>query len=368
MPDIPLSEMVTFSPNKNIPIHRWFYYREGYSKAFVDWCVEHYKLNGPVLDPFCGVGTTLLACKEGNIPSLGCDVSPLARFVSETKTRNYHLEELQTEFSKLKQSKFDFPREGRVDSWTAKRFNPQTFRELLFVKHYVQEEMKNNPLQDLALLALIDSTLRASNVERMGASLRRSSSKGYKPIRKFWLQKLEYLLKDLKKSELRGPEPLIYDDDARQLKRIEDESIASIITSPPYLNKIEYASAYKLELALFFEEPKTQLRSFVGDEMRSTHSNSESDLPVVDAYLKDMDKCFKQMFRVLTTGGKAVINVAGACFPDRVVKSDEVLMEIAVQNGFEVSDDLVARTIDCFKRHSGFVGKVNERVFVVIKK
>lgn len=366
MDRISLSEMVTFSPNKNIPIHRWFYYREGYSKAFVDWCIDHYSLKGPILDPFCGVGTTLLACKERGIPSIGCDVSPLARFVSETKMRNYTVEELQDAFQKLKQIKFDFPREGRVDSWFAKRFNAQTFRELMVVKHFVEKEMKGNPLQSLSLLALIDSTLRASNVERMGASLRRTESKGYKPIRKFWLQKLEYMLKDLKKSELSGPEPLILDDDARQLRHIESESVHSIITSPPYLNKIEYASAYKLELAIFFEEPKTQLRSFVGDDMRNGESDSE--LPIVDAYIKDMEKCFNQFERVLIPNGKAVINVAGACFPDRVVKSDDLLMAIAQEHGFSLVENIVARTIDCHKRHSGFVGKVNERVFVLEKK
>lgn len=366
MPALSLSEMVTFSPNKNIPIHRWFYYREGYSKAFVEWALKTYKLEGPVLDPFCGVGTTLLACKENNIQAYGCDVSPLARFVAQTKTRNYELEELQKEFSEIKKMEFSFPREGRVESWVAKRFNAQTFRELVFMKDFVSRELKKSPLHDIALLALIDSTLRASNVERMGASLRRSTSKGYKPIKKFWLQKMDFMLKDLKKTPNTGPEPEIFEDDARQLKHFANESVSSIITSPPYLNKIEYASAYKLELALFFEEPKTQLRSFVGENV--SERNVESDLPIVDAYMHDMEKCLKQMFRVLTNEGKAVINVAGGAFPDRIVKSDEMLIERAIEHGFEVEDNLVARTIDAYQRHSGFVGKVNERVFVLVKK
>lgn len=366
MSQLSLSEMVTFSPNKNIPIHRWFYYREGYSKAFVEWSLKKYDLEGPVLDPFCGVGTTLLACKENNVQAYGCDVSPLARFVAHTKTRNYELEELQKEFSEIKKMEFKFPREGKVESWVAKRFNSQTFRELLFMKHFVEKEMKKSPLYDIALLALIDSTLRASNVERMGASLRRSTNKGYKPIKKFWLQKMDFMLKDLKKSLNEGPEPEIFEDDARVLRHFANESVSSVITSPPYLNKIEYASAYKLELALFFEEPKTQLRSFVGENVKEREV--ESDLPIVDAYMHDMEKCLKQMYRVLTPNGKAVINVAGGAFPDRIVKSDEMLVERAIEQGFDVEDNIVARTIDAYQRHSGFVGKVNERVFVLVKK
>lgn len=366
MASLSLSEMVTFSPNKNIPVHRWFYYREGYSKAFVEWALKQYHLDGPILDPFCGVGTTLLTCKENNIQAYGCDVSPLARFVAQTKTRNYELEELLKEFSEIKKMEFKFPREGRVESWVAKRFNAQTFRELLHMKNFVEKEMKKSPLHGIALLALIDSTLRASNVERMGASLRRSNNKGYKPIKKFWLQKMDFMLKDLKKSEVVGPEPEIFEDDARVLRHFANESVSSIITSPPYLNKIEYASAYKLELALFFEEPKTQLRSFVGENVKGREV--ESDLPIVDAYMHDMEKCLKQMYRVLTNEGKAVINVAGGAFPDRIVKSDELLVERAIAQGFEVEDNIVARTIDAYQRHSGFVGKVNERVFVLVKK
>ncbi len=366
MTAFPLSELVTFSPNKNIPIHRWFYYREGYSKPFVEWAIQNYSLEGPVLDPFCGVGTTLLACKENGLDSIGCDVSPLARFVSETKTRDYDLAELKEEFSSLKKTEFDFPREGRVDSWVAKRFHNQTFRELLTVKKFLDHEYKKSPLHDLALLALIDSTLRASNVERMGASLRRSSSKGYKPIKKFWFQKLEFMLKDLQKAQILGHVPQIIEDDARMLKKLGKSSISSVITSPPYLNKIEYASAYKLELALFFEDPKTQLRSFVGKDVHDTAGGS--DLPIVDAYMKDMSQVLKQLHRVLVPGGKAVINVAGGAFPDRVVHSDAMLVDASLEMGFELVDNIVARTLDAYQRHSGFVGKTNERVFVIQKE
>ncbi|MFH0970237.1 MAG: DNA methyltransferase [Candidatus Diapherotrites archaeon] len=362
---IPLSQMVTFSPNKNIPIHRWFYYREGFSKAFVDWAIETYSLSSPVLDPFCGVGTTLLACKENSLSSIGCDVSPLGRFVSQTKTRNYDIVELQKEFSLLKKIDFSSLHEIKLESWVAKRFHPRSFRELVTVKKFLNHEYKKNPLHDIALLALIDQTLRVSNVKRMGASLRRVK-KGYLPVKKFWLKKIELMLKDLKKSPSLGIESVVLDDDARLLRKVDTASISSIITSPPYLNKIEYASAYKLELALFFDEPKTQLRSFVGENVHD--SNGESALPIVDAYMQDMEKCLKQMHRVLVESGKAVINVAGGAFPDRIVNSDELLLEKAIELGFTVEDNHVARTLDAYHRHSGFVGKTTERVFVIKKE
>src|SRR3989344_4676176 len=98
-----LAEWVSFVPNKTKPIHNWLYYKEGFSEEFVHWALREFELQAPVLDPFCGVGTTLLACKKKGVPSIGTDVSPLAVLASQAKTRAYDWKELQNEFEKLKQ-------------------------------------------------------------------------------------------------------------------------------------------------------------------------------------------------------------------------------------------------------------------------
>jgi hypothetical protein len=52
-----------FSDNRSLPIHRWVPWIAGYSAAFVDDVLSVYIPAGKtalVLDPFCGVGTTLL--------------------------------------------------------------------------------------------------------------------------------------------------------------------------------------------------------------------------------------------------------------------------------------------------------------------
>ncbi|MEK7728623.1 MAG: hypothetical protein AAB354_09430, partial [candidate division KSB1 bacterium] len=52
-----------FADNKSLPIHRWSPWIAGYSASFVDDVIAAYLPNRKaalVLDPFCGVGTTLL--------------------------------------------------------------------------------------------------------------------------------------------------------------------------------------------------------------------------------------------------------------------------------------------------------------------
>ena len=53
-----------FGDNMSLPIHRWYRYSAGFSADWVRWLV-HERCNNldtfSVLDPFSGVGTTLLA-------------------------------------------------------------------------------------------------------------------------------------------------------------------------------------------------------------------------------------------------------------------------------------------------------------------
>ncbi|UCD02785.1 MAG: hypothetical protein JSV63_03305 [Candidatus Aenigmatarchaeota archaeon] len=85
--------LATFIPNKKLPIYNWFYYKEGYSRDLVFRLIDRFRIGhgDTVLDPFCGVGTTMLACKQKGIRSIGFDVQPPAIFSSMVKTSDYYL-------------------------------------------------------------------------------------------------------------------------------------------------------------------------------------------------------------------------------------------------------------------------------------
>lgn len=69
--------LVNFSQIKDEPIHRWFYYQEGYSPRLVENILEHLNLTGDdifVFDPFAGSGTTLLTAKHLKNKSLEIEI------------------------------------------------------------------------------------------------------------------------------------------------------------------------------------------------------------------------------------------------------------------------------------------------------
>jgi len=65
-----------FGRNKELPVHRWVPWIAGFSAQFVDDCLSKYlPANGKascwVLDPFAGVGTTLVQAYTQGLNVLG---------------------------------------------------------------------------------------------------------------------------------------------------------------------------------------------------------------------------------------------------------------------------------------------------------
>jgi len=357
-----LHDLVTFVPNKGEPIHNWFYYKEGYSRKFVEWAVEEFELKEPVVDPFCGVGTTLLTCKQLGLKSSGFDVSPMAAFVSEAKTRDYDLEKLEKALNGFRELK---PRQaGKFSNKAIRRlFREKQLDDIYFFYKKV-DEISDERTRAFFLLALIDTTGRVANVVKVGGSLKKQK-KPDMPVKKLFLGKVKKMILDLKRDSPKGLEPKVFEGDARQV-RLEPNTVGCVVTSPPYLNKIEYTSVYKMELGLFFKEQETKLRAHIQD--RATGRDSETKLPLMaKAYFDDMRKVLENMFYYLKPGGKAIIVVGGGCFPYEVVESDDILIEEAEKIGFKKLNKIVARNVMCMRNRSTKVGTVRESVLVLEK-
>lgn len=357
-----LYELVTFVPNKAEPIHNWFYYKEGFSRKFVEWAIGEFELKEPIVDPFSGVGTTLLTCKQLGLESKGFDVSPLASFVSGAKTRDYDTGKLGEELEKFRALK---PRQvGKFPNKAIRRLFREKQLDDVFFYYKKIGEIADERVNAFFLLALIDTTSRVANVVKVGGSLRKQK-KPSMPVKKLFLGKVKKMIIDLKRSNPKGPEPEVFQGDARTVK-LEENSVGAVITSPPYLNKIEYTSVYKMELGLFFKEQETRLRAHIQD--RAMGRDSETQLPLMaKAYFEDLARVLENMFHYLKPGGKAIIVVGGGCFPYEVVESDDILIKEAEKIGFKKLDKIVARKYLCMRNRSTKVGTVRESVLILEK-
>jgi len=361
-----LKKLVTFIPNKKEPIHNWYYFKEGFSKQLIDILIDKFNLdnNSIVSDPFCGVGTTLLTCKQRGIKSIGFDVSPFFVFVSKVKTRDYDLEELKNFISLSLKWKFERPKKLLKYKFIRKAFSKYVLEDFVFYLSKINE-IEDEYIHDFFLLALIDSVMSSSYVFKDGAFVR-IIKRNVPPLKKFFKYKIKKMFKDLKKLNLKPIETRVEEGDARNLE-IEDQSVDCVITSPPYLNRIEYTKIYRIEETLL-GFPKTEIRSYISYRVEDIDFNLYPNFPpIAKAYFNDMSQALKEMYRVCKDKSKIAIVVGGGCFPDRVIETDRILAELAEKIGFNINNILVARNSWCTRARTIKVGEIKESIIIMEK-
>lgn len=366
-PRFEYADLVTFTQNKTTPTYNWFYYKEGFSRDLVWKTLEELKIEkgSTVLDPFCGTGTTLLAAKQAGYNSIGFDVLPLGVLASKVKLEDgYDMEKLEREVGRINSLKFGNPETKTVDIGfldMRKVFPRYALRDIPYFKEKIME-VEDEKNRNFLLLGLISIVGQASNVIKDGGVLKIVKKQHLPPVRHLLKNKLKRMLGDLKKNTHKGDaEWSVRQGDARKLP-LEDGQIDILLTSPPYLNYVDYTKVYALELSLLVSSTreleylrKRTMRSHVGAECNEDDmlyrldetdgiatSTAGKTPPIVEGYLNDICKSITEAARVLKKGGHAVYVVANAALPEITVDVDIALADMAQKTGLHVEDIWVA--------------------------
>jgi hypothetical protein len=79
-----------FAKNRDLPVHRWVPWIAGFSAQFVGDCLTKYlpdkrKSEAWILDPFAGVGTTLVEAYARGFNVIGFEINPYAALAAKVK-------------------------------------------------------------------------------------------------------------------------------------------------------------------------------------------------------------------------------------------------------------------------------------------
>ena len=221
------------------------------------WALREFGGHGvTVLDPFMGSGTTLVEALNRPGYTVGIDIDPLARLISRAKTETVdvpHIVSLSTairSYWKRAPTFLEVPLSGveNFQHW----FTREAWGELQTLRDVIAS-LDCTAAERRLLYAVFSSIIRrVSNADDQSQKTYVSHTRPKKPPRvgpTFW-RALSRALSGLRSAALErhGDAVVEIPDDADALRtNIRDRSVQLIITSPPYLESVDYMYNAMLE-------------------------------------------------------------------------------------------------------------------------
>ncbi|MFJ6837604.1 DNA methyltransferase [Streptomyces sp. NPDC091209] len=200
-----------------------------------------------VLDPWNGSGTTTLAAQSLGFNAIGLDLNPVANVIAKLRAQDYsQIEEIKRPHADTGVCVDDDPLAAWLADPTVRRI-----RQWFKTGEYV-----GGPTQDLLIVSLfraireVTKRFEGSNptwVKRAKDSTERVLITG-EELDSIIARHVGFVSSRVGVKSLRRPVCVITAD-SRQMP-IASNSVDVIVTSPPYLTRIDYAVAYSRELAL----------------------------------------------------------------------------------------------------------------------
>jgi hypothetical protein len=251
-----------FTDNMSLPIHRWIRYSAGFSADWVKDVVQKSGIasHGLVLDPFAGSGTTLLACDEMGIPSVGFETHAFVRRVARAKLSWPEAErDLSTYAECVLAAAKDAPAEQPIENGLLEKcYTPIQLAELARLRHAIRTTTSGNHRVDelgwLALTSVLRECSGVGTAQWQYVLPSKSKAKVTEPRHAFQ-RKIEKMCADmarLKQSRETSLASLLARD-ARDGEGSLPQKVDLIITSPPYPNNYDYADATRLEMTFWGE-------------------------------------------------------------------------------------------------------------------
>lgn len=331
------------------------------------------KGNAVVLDPMSGSGMVLAQAAKLGLQAYGVDLDPLAKLISSvgatpvstlsvTRALDLLLSRCRADHSAGREVVLDWI-DGDPDTskFIAFWFAQAQAAQLRLLSHHLIVEPVSRNTATLNLLKVAVSRLIVTKEPK--ASLARDTAHS-RPHR--WITENDFdifgaLDESVRHvlSVLEQTAPLVpaktYLGDARRLSRFADRSVDCVVTSPPYLNAIDYMRGHKLSLVWWGHSISelTRIRlSAIGTEKATETSAGKrfttlskrygwEGLPsksqaVLLQYFFDLSAQLVETARVLKTGGKATYVVGNCNVRGIYVPNHQLLISAAQQAGLKL--------------------------------
>lgn len=348
------------------------------------WIIRRFSRQGDlVLDPFTGSGTTNLEASLLGRRSIGVDIDPFSRFIAKVKTTPLPPRELIATYNTIRNkveqyreptALKDVPEFPYRDNW----FKPFMLKELAFLKSTIKGLNASGEVKDFFLVcfsSIIRAVSEADNNctrtvirKKLGKRVERGDA-----IRLF-LKRAEKQVEGMCALSVLdiGEVVIPADADARNLAGIRSGSVDLALTSPPYLNAVDYPRTHQLEmywLGLASGSLQPLKSRHVGTEVvratdygslhltgiqtadtiiRRIYDVDRRRAFIATKYLRDMRDNLQEVYRVLKPGSRYVMVVGNNLVRGIEFETWRYMQEEAPKIGYKVECCFISAIINHF--------------------
>ena len=246
-----------FMTNRVAPVHRWVPWIAGYSKHFVaDALARYLHAPGVVLDPFAGVGTTLIEADLVGHEAIGFEINPYAAFTSRTKLKAHRvsseaLREAMQYLAGLAECALEREPKSQAPAGFRTRapfYSPKVQHKVLLALDFIATQPKR--IADVLRLAFAATMVDYSNYS-YEPSLSRKAAAGRPDVDDFpVLEKIAGKAAQMatdaawyqaNRHKRRRPDGRVIEGSfLTGYRDLAAASVDLLVTSPPYLNNYHY--------------------------------------------------------------------------------------------------------------------------------
>lgn len=351
-------------------------YRACFKPQLPRFFIERLTQPGDVVyDPFMGRGTTLLeSALMGRVP-MGCDVNPLSNVLLRPRLEPPITVEVARRLHDVDwRTAEEFPEELLVF------YHPDTLTEICALKRYQLQREKDGTMD------AVDRWIRMVAVNRLTGhspgffsvytlppnqavsvesqrkiNEKREQTPPYRNVAEIIVRKTRSLLADCDDTTRKALnqvalKALILTQPAAQTPQIPDESVHLVVTSPPFLDVVDYASDNYL---------RCWFCDIDGNKIPMTVVNS------VEQWQSNMRGVFVELERVLVPGGCVAFEV-GEVKGGRV-RLEEIVLRAVESTRLEpllilINDQKFTKTANCWGVQNNAKGTNTNRVVLLRKR
>lgn len=292
-----------------------------------------------IYDPFAGRGTTILEAALLKRQVIANDINPLSKIFIQPRLTPPTLEEIYFRLQEI-----DYSHKLKPDIDLSMFYHPKTLQEILNLRKYLFDRSQSNKIDSIDSWIQMVATNRltghsvgffsvytlppnqaTSPARQMKINAQRNQKPTYKNTKELILKKSKQLLSRLTQTQRKELFTIsktfkMFTQDAANTKKIKKESIQLTVTSPPFLDVVNYGNDNWLR-CWFNHLPVEEIQKNI------TQTNS------LLVWEEKMLNVFLELHRITKKQGYVAFEVGEV--RKGQIKLEESVVKIGLESGFE---------------------------------